>query len=128
MDTYPSESELVAALDHHDELVRQCAAGRLPFWDFCDAYDNFYWAYALDGHESDPAGLAVLNKLAGRIAPHQELAETVLAHVCSDTHADTGSYGKPGRFGPEEAVVRLKIVAAGLLGGGSDISGRSRLD
>jgi hypothetical protein len=117
MDTYSFESELVAALDHHDELVRQCAAGCLPFWDFCAAYDNFYWAYALDGHESDPAGLAVLSKLAGRIALHQELAEAVLANVCSDSHADKGSYGRPGRFGPEEAVVRLKFVAAGLLRG-----------
>jgi len=112
MATYPSESELVAALDHHDELVRLCADGRLSFWDFCAAYDNFYWAYALDGHES--SGQAVLDKLAARIAPHQELAETVLAHVCSDTHADKGSYGKAGRFGPEEATVRLKLVAAGL--------------
>ena len=114
MDPHPSELRLVAALDHHDDLVRLCAAGRLPFWDFCDAYDNFYWTYALDGHESDPAGLSAMEKFAGRIAPHRELAETVLAHVCSDTHAATGSYGRAGRFGPEEAMVRLKIVAAGL--------------
>ena len=114
MATYPSESELVAAIDHHDELVSQCADGHLSFWDFCAAYDNFYWAYALDGHESDPAGQAVLDKLAARIAPHQELAETVLAHVCSDTDAAKGNYGKAGRFGPEEAMVRLKLVAAGL--------------
>ena len=114
MVSQPSESELIAALDHHDELVLLCAAGGLDFWDFCAAYDNFYWAYALDGHKSDPAGLAVLAKLAGRIAPHRELAETVLAHVCSDAHADKSSYGKAGRFGPKEAVVRLKLVAAGL--------------
>ena len=114
MATCPLESELVAALDHHDELVAQCAAGRLSFWDFCAAYDNFYWAYALDGHESDPAGQAALDKLAARIAPHQELAESVLAHVCSDTDAAKGSYGRAGRFGPEEAMVRLKLVAAGL--------------
>ena len=114
MDSYPSESQLIAALDHHDDLLRLCAGGHLPFWDFCDAYDNFYWAYALDGSESDPAGLALLDKFASRIAPHRELAETVLAHVCSDTHADTGSYGRAGRFGPEEAMVRLKLVAARL--------------
>ena len=107
-------SELTAALDHHDALVRRCASGELPFWDFCAVYDNFYWTYALDGHESDPAGLAVLEKLAGRIAPHRELAETVLAHVCSDVHPDKSSYGEAGRFGPEEAVVRLKLVATGL--------------
>ncbi|GAA4861334.1 hypothetical protein GCM10023332_11610 [Luteimonas vadosa] len=114
MATFPSESELVAALDHHDRLLSQCADGHLGFWDFCAAYDNFYWAYALDGHESDPTGQAVLDKFAARIAPHQELANTVLAHVCSDTNAAKGSYGKAGRFGPEEAMVRLKLVAAGL--------------
>ena len=68
----------------------------------------------MDGHESDPAGQAVLDKLAARIAPHQQLAQTVLAHVCSDTDAAKGSYGKAGRFGPEDAMVRLKLVAAGL--------------
>jgi hypothetical protein len=111
---HPLESELVAALDHHDELVRLCAAGRLSFWDFCAAYDNFYWTHALDGHESDPAGQAVLDKLADRIAPHRDLAETVLANVCSDHDADKGSYGRSGRFGLDEAVIRLKLVAAGL--------------
>ena len=111
---HPSESDLIAALDHHDELVRLCAAGRLEFWDFCAAYDNFYWSYALDGHESDSAGQAVLAKLANRIAPHQALAESVLAKVCSDTDAENGSYGKAGRFGSDEAVNRLKLVAAGL--------------
>ncbi|MFC5571602.1 hypothetical protein ACFPN1_16225 [Lysobacter yangpyeongensis] len=114
MDMPPLESELIAALDHHDELVRLCAAGRLSFWDFCAAYDNFYWAYALDGHESDPDGQAVLDKLADRIAPHRDLAETVLANVCSDHDPDKGSYGKAGRFGPDEAVIRLKLVAVGL--------------
>jgi hypothetical protein len=111
---YPSESELAAALDHHDELVRLCAAGRLSFWAFCAAYDNFFWTYALDGHESDPAGQAVLDGLADRIAPHRDLAESILANVCSDTDANKGSYGRSGRFGPSEAVVRLKLVAAGL--------------
>jgi hypothetical protein len=114
MVSYPSETELVVALDQHDELVRLCAAGRLEFWDFCAKYDNFYWAYALDGHESDPSGLAVLQEFAGRLGPHRELAESVLANVCSDVHADRSSYGKAGRFGPEEAVVRLRHIAAGL--------------
>jgi hypothetical protein len=114
MDMHLSESKLVAALDHHDELVRLCAAGRVSFWDFCAAYDNFYWAYALDGDQSDSAGQALLDKLADRIAPHRDLAETVLANACSDHDPDKGSYGRSGRFGPDEALVRLKLVAAGL--------------
>lgn len=112
--TLASESELATALDRHDELVRLCAAGRLSFWDFCAAYDNFYWAYALDGHESGADGLAVLSQLAARITPHRILAETVLAKVCSDGDAERGSYIRSGRFGLEEAMVRLKLVAADL--------------
>ncbi len=108
---YLRESELVADLDRHDELVRLCASGRLPFWDFCASYDNFYWRSALDGHEAGPADLAVLGKLADRIAPHQHLAESVLASVCSDSHPEKGSYGRAGRFGPEEAMVRLRAIA-----------------
>jgi hypothetical protein len=114
---YPNESELVSDLDRHDELVRLCASGRLPFWDFCASYDNFYWRYSLDGDGADAKDLTVLGRLADRIAPHQHLADTVLASVCSDSHPEKGSYGRPGRFGPEEAMVRLRVIADGLPGG-----------
>lgn len=115
MATYPSAPELVLALDHHDALVRQCAAGALSFGAFCAAYDNFYWAYALDGHESDAAGQALLGRLAARIAPHRALAEAVLAHVHRETPKTHASDGKAGRLGTEEAMERLKPIAAGLL-------------
>lgn len=104
MDPYPLESELLFELDRCDELVRLCAAGQLSFADFCTSYDNFYWSYALDGHESDSTGLAILTKHADRIAPHQVVAETVL------------SYRSAGSVGAEEAVDKLKLVAAGLPG------------
>ncbi|MGO4222034.1 hypothetical protein AB4Y64_09305 [Lysobacter sp. TAF61] len=117
MNVHSQESELVADLDRHDELLRECASGRLPFWDFCASYDNFYWRYALDGHEAGPAELAVLDKLADRIAPHQHLADSVLSSVCSDSHPEKGSYGRSGRFGPEEALARLKAIADSLPSG-----------
>ena len=107
-----TQSEFAAVLDHHDALVRQCASGRLPFWDFCAAYDNFYWSCALDGHEADAAGRTLLATYADRIAPHRVLAETILAHVCSDANAESGSYGKSGRFGPEEAMARLRQIVS----------------
>ena len=61
MHSYPSEKELIAALDRCDELVRLCATGYLSFNAFCTEYNNFYWAHAPDGHESDEAGLAVVS-------------------------------------------------------------------
>ena len=111
------ESELLATLDHHDNLVRQCAAGELAFSDFFVSYDNFYCAYALDGHEYDLGGQALLAKLADRIAPHQAIAENILSRVCSDADATLDTYRRAGRFGSVEAVKRLKLVAAGLPGG-----------
>ena len=76
MPVFPSEPELIAALDRSDELVRLCASGQLSFSDFCGSYDNFFWSYALDGHEAGPAGEAVLAKYFQRIAPHRTVAET----------------------------------------------------
>ena len=114
MPAYPSEPELISALDRSDELVRLCASGQLSFSDFCGSYDNFYWSHALDGHESDQAGLTVLAKYAARIAPHQTVAETILAKLCSDADAVKEPYRLAGRFGSIEAAARLKIVAAGL--------------
>ena len=105
-------SELTAALDHHDALVRQCASGDMAFWDFCAAYDSFYWSYALDGSETDAAGRELLAKFEDRIAPHRVLAETILADVCSDANPESGSYGKPGRFGSDVALERLRAIVS----------------
>jgi hypothetical protein len=113
----PLESELLAALDHHDNLVHQCVAGELTFSDFCVSYDGFYGAYALDGHEYDLGGQALLAKLASRIAPHQAIAESILSKVCADADANLDTYRRAGRFGSAEAVKRLKLVAADLPGG-----------
>ena len=117
MPVFPSEPELIAALDRSDELVRLCASGQLSFSDFCGSYDNFFWSYALDGHEAGPAGEAVLAKYSQRIAPHRSVVEDILAKVCSDTDAATEAYRSSGRFGSAEAVAKLKLVAVGLPGG-----------
>ena len=117
MNSYPTEMDLLAALDRADDLVRECAAGHASFAEFCAEYDNFYWSFALDGHESDQSGQAVLAKYAARIALHQQVADTILAKICSDTDAVKESYRAAGRFGSTDAVARLKLIAAGLPGG-----------
>lgn len=114
MSSYPSERDLLAALDRGDRLLRECAAGRLTFQDFCAGYDGVYWSFALDGHESDQAGNALLARYASRIAPHRMVAETILANVCSDADAARESYRMAGRFGSTEALARLRLVAADL--------------
>lgn len=114
MNSHLNEQELAAALDRCDALVRLCAAGRISFDEFCDRYDNFYWSYALDGHESDTAGLALLAKYAERISPHQAVAEAILAKVIAGGDIVTETYRRSGRMDSAEAVAKLELVAMAL--------------
>ena len=108
---------LISALDKHDELLRCVAAGRLGIVDFLAQYDNFYWSYALDGHESEPDA-AALAALANRIAPHRRVAEEVLAVLVAEPSASQPAYISAGRIGPTEAVDRLRLIARALPAGG----------
>ncbi|MBZ4038645.1 hypothetical protein [Novilysobacter selenitireducens] len=101
---------LTAALDEHDELVRALAFGRLSLAEFLEQYDNFYWAFAFDGHEAKPDSSA-LASLASRIEPHRRIAEEVLALLAPEFSAE---YRTAGRIGPTEATDRIKLIAHGL--------------
>jgi hypothetical protein len=87
------------------------------FADFLATYDNFYWSFALDGHESDLSAIALLAKYSTRIAPHRVIAESILSNLCADTDADLDDYKDSGRFGSSEALARLKLVVASLPSG-----------
>ena len=100
-------NELDNALDTHDALVAECAAGRTPFDEFLRQYSNFYWCYALDGHEADDAGRELLRLRADRIELHRQIAEVVLARVVSETDSANPSYTSAGRIGPQAAVELL---------------------
>lgn len=113
MNSYPTEVDLLDALDRYDDLVRACVSGTISFADFCAGYDNFYWSFGLDGHESDQAGQAVLAEYAARIALHQEVAD-ILSKLCSESDAAKESYRAAGRLGSTEAIARLKLIAAAL--------------
>jgi hypothetical protein len=107
-----TETELLAALDVHDQLLRLCASGGISFNDFVAKYNNFYWSYALDGHESDGNGIALLLKHADRIAVHKAVAEEVLVKLCTDADSTKESYQRAGRIGSVEALARIRRLAA----------------
>ena len=104
---------LISALDKHDELLRCVAAGRLGLVDFLAQYDNFYWAYALDGHEAEPDA-AALAALSNRIEPHRHVAEDVLAVLAAEPTASQPTYISAGRIGPTETIDRLKLITQAL--------------
>ena len=107
---FQSEADLLSAIAKHDALVRQCVSGNLAFGEFCERYSNFYFRYALDGHESDDEERVLLVKHDYLIEPHRVIAEEILGHVCSDADAAREDYKEGGRFGSAEAIERLRNV------------------
>ena len=110
---FKSEEELLHVLSVHDKYVYECASGELGFNDFCEKYNNFYFYYALDGHESDEEEYELLVKHIERIELHEKIAFEILGRVCADEDAEKQNYIDAGRFGSVEAVNRLKSLVDG---------------
>jgi hypothetical protein len=115
MSNFETENALIEALTAHDELVRRCVRGDIEFREFVRLYDEFYWRFALDGHESDSAEQLLLERHANRILMHQKIAEEVLGALASASDATKQSYQRAGRIGPQDALVRLQRIASEFL-------------
>jgi hypothetical protein len=113
MPIFASEAELLEAIKFHDQLLESVASGELSFDDFCEKYHDFYAFYALDGHESDEAEIALLEKHQVLIEPHRVVAEEVLSLVCADEDAELEIYKQAGRIGSVEATRRIKSLLNG---------------
>jgi hypothetical protein len=105
-----TETELRRLLDDHDALVQRCVSGRLSLDEFLRQYDNFPFAYALDGHESDQDEKDMLRRHAKRIGFHLGVMKS-LSGLCSEEEAKNPLYIKAGRFPPSVALQRLKAFA-----------------
>ena len=112
MSIFASESDLLDALAKHDELVRRCVTGELELREFARAYDDFWWRYALDGHESDSMERGMLERHRLRLTLHQRISEEVLAALCEEGKAATEEYRRAGRIGSVEALARLRQLAS----------------
>lgn len=101
-----TESELLALLDCHDRLVKSCLGGDISLEQFVEHYDNFPKAFALDGHASDSAEKALLERHAERVRFHFGVLEC-LRGLCSEEDAEKPAYIEAGRFGRAEGFRRL---------------------
>jgi hypothetical protein len=102
-----TEPELLALFDVHDRLVVSALGGDISVEQFVDHYDNFPVAFALDGHESDDAGKALLARHSDRVRFHFGVVEC-LRGLCRADEIDKSGIRKAGGFGPAEAFVRLQ--------------------
>ena len=110
MPMFRSEFDLLKTIDAHDALVHQCVNGQLEFESFCKMYNDFYNAFALDGHESNEDERFLLQKHKIRIEPHRIIAHEILSRLCADEDALKESYRQAGRICSTEALKRLKHV------------------
>lgn len=112
---FESEKDLLSTLKKHDQLIRDCAAGRVSFSEFLEEYDIFYMRYALDGHESDLKEQKLFETYENRIAPHREVWERIIGGgLCSDEDAQKESYIQANRFGSDEGLKRLQEISRKL--------------
>jgi len=113
---FESEEELLATLDEHDQLIRDCVSAHISFLEFLDRYDDFYMTYALDGHESRVDEKEILAVHEKRIAPHREVWERIITGgLSAEEDAQKESYIQAGRFGSDEGLRRLGEIAHSLL-------------
>jgi hypothetical protein len=108
------EIELLAALDRYDALVARCARGEISLEEFVLAYDNFFARWALDGHESGPADIQVLQRHSGRIRLHREVWEEVLCRLTTEELARAPASRAAGFMGPQAAFERLCRLALSI--------------
>lgn len=92
-------------------LVSRALSGDITLKELRDRYENFYYDYALDGHEADEGELLVLNELSDPIRFHEKIQTEVLDPVCFEEGEKLDAYLKAGRISETDALQRLKALA-----------------
>lgn len=106
---FESENDLLMTIERHNSIIRECVSEAISFEEFLNKYNDFYFYYALDGHESDEEEQKLLEKHKDKIEPHLRLMEE-LQGLCDDEDAVKESYIQANRFGSEEGLKRLKDI------------------
>jgi hypothetical protein len=107
---FESENDLLLTIERHNSIIRECVSEVISFEEFLNKYHDFYFYYALDGHESDEEEQQLLEKHKNKIEPHFRLIEE-LQGLCDDEEAEKESYILANRFGSNEGLRRLKEIS-----------------
>ena len=104
---FESENDLIQKLNEHFIYARDFALKNISFKEFEKCYNDFYFVYALGGHESDEEEKVLLEKYKSKILFHDKVAG-ILSNLCSDEDGLKESYKNAGRYNSE--VSRIKIL------------------
>jgi len=109
-----NRAELAKELAHFTSLVLSVRDGDHSLREFIDAYDNFYYRYALDGHEDDTEGLQALEDEQEAIEFHRRVQTEALNPLYLAGDLDKASLERAGRIDGEEAKRRLEALCEEL--------------
>ncbi len=92
-------------------LVIQAVAGRMNLKHFIEAYDNFYYFNALDGHEDSDDERAVMREFEKLIRFH-EAVQAIVDTIYWGPEEQREAYLAAGRMLPEDGEKRLRECVA----------------
>lgn len=99
-------------LQSANALVCEVLEGRMSIREFVKRYGDFYYAYALDGHESDPAEKSLLSKFQRQIDFHARVQQEVVNLTFDAPPDQRDAYLQAGRITDEDAAKKLITLAS----------------
>ena len=106
-----SATAIRAALDAHDALVRDCAAGRLTFGEFLGIYGDFPRGCASEKDTASPEERDVLRLFRKRVAFHRQVAG-VISGLRGSAELGSMKDGGVGDLLPLVGLMRLRALVA----------------
>lgn len=104
------ETELRRSLREATSLALDLSERRITIRDFVDGYNNFYYEWALDGHEADEEGKRCLLKYGGLISFHEIVQTEIVDLVYLGNESRKAEFQAVGRMAPSEAANRISAL------------------
>lgn len=98
------KTELVKELIAATKCTLEFCEKKISARDFIKEYDNFYYKYALDGHEANKEQKYIIKELKKYIDIHEVVQTKIIDLVFFDNNAQADQYLKAGRITEVQAL------------------------
>lgn len=106
---FEDENALVTLLEKYKQLLIKVINDEITIDFFFREYGNFYYYYALDGHESDTEEKELLLKYDKDIEVFRVVQEEIFNRICDDELAVLDIYIANQRISAKHAIDELKL-------------------
>lgn len=106
---FEDENALVTLLEKYKQLLVKVINNEVTLDFFFKEYDDFYYYYPLDGHESDTEEKELLLKYDKDIEVFRVVQEEIFNRICDDELAVLDIYIANQRISAKQAIDELKL-------------------